>query len=155
MNKYEVAIQKGYKIDINGVAYSKNRRLSVVKSRGGYLYFSVRDFNGKRVNIFVHRLQAYQKFGDKILEECVVVRHLNNNSCDNSNANIDIGTQSENMMDRDRVNRLNQAIYASSFLKKYDNSTIRDFHSISNSYKKTMNEFNITSKGTLWHILNR
>lgn len=40
----------------------------------------------------IHRLQAYQKFGDKIYEDGIVVRYLNGDRYDNSYDNIGIGT---------------------------------------------------------------
>lgn len=55
--------------------------------------------NSKNVAFKAHRLQAYQKFGNEIFQKGIVVRHLNDNSVDNSWDNIEIGTQSDNMKD--------------------------------------------------------
>ena len=63
-----------------------------------YYQFSVR--HGKKIlKCYVHRLIAFQKFGDQIFKTGIVVRHLNCNSLDNSESNIEIGSQFENKMD--------------------------------------------------------
>ena len=103
----------------------------------------------------VHRLQAYQKFGDKIYLKNIHVRHKNNISTDNSFENILIGTPSENAMDNPKEDRVKRANHATSFWRKYDKDIVKSFHKENGrSYKKTMSNFNITSKGTLNYILN-
>ena len=87
----------------------------------------------------------------------MVVRHLDGNPKNNSYANIEIGTQRDNNLDIPREVRLRTAIYATSFMTKYDKETverIKEFKK-THSYKETMREFGISSKGTLWNILNK
>lgn len=118
----------------------------------GYYVFSIR-MKGKKTQCPVHRIQAYQKYGNKLFEDGIVVRHFNGNSLDNSWSNILIGSQSDNMYDIPEQIRIKKARYATSFVRKYDKKEIRDFHNIEKSYKLTMEKFNISSKGTLNYIL--
>ena len=106
------------------------------------------------MHLSCHRLQAYQKYGDKIYEDGVEVRHNNGESLDNSWCNILIGSHSDNMMDIPKQIRIKKALHATSFIRKYDKKEVKDFYTINRSYKKTMDEFNISSKGTLYYILN-
>lgn len=153
-NIYKVAKEKGYRIDINGNAFSKKQQLKVRKKNTDcpYYCFTIK-VGGKSRPIMVHRLQAYQKFGDALFGEGIVVRHLDGNSLNNSFDNIAIGTQHDNMMDIPAHIRLANAIRASSFAKKYDHDAVLEFYMRSKSYNKTMKAFNITSKGTLHFII--
>jgi hypothetical protein len=119
----------------------------------GYPVISVR-VGKKTLKIYWHRIQAYQKYGEDLFKKGIVVRHKNSIRTDCSSENILIGNQSQNMMDCPREDRMKRAIHATSFVRKYSKDTVKEFHSKSNSYKKTMNEFGITSKGTLHYILN-
>lgn len=154
MNIVKIAYQKGYMVDNNGGLVSKTKQVKL-KLSSGYFYFSIRIDKSTR-NVAVHRLQAYQKYGEKLFDDCIEVRHLNGIRTDNSWDNIAIGTHSENMMDIPEHIRLANAIYASSFMKKHNHKDIIQWY-INNgkSYKKTMQKFNISSKGTLHFILNK
>lgn len=114
--------------------------------------FGVNNRNG---SVLVHRIQALQKFGDKIFKDGIVVRHLNGEKTDNSWDNIAIGTHKDNAMDIPKEQRLQRSLYATSFVRKHYANKVKKFHSIDKSYKKTMNEFSISSKGTLHFILNK
>ena len=107
------------------------------------------------INCLVHRLQAYQKYGEDIYKKGIVCRHLNGNPLDNSIDNIAIGTQSDNMMDRKKEDRIAHAKLASSYNQKHNPDVIKKYYAKAKSYKKTMAEFNISSKGTLHYILNK
>ena len=150
----KIAWEKGYYVNGLDEVYSKWRQLSLNNYKG-YLYFTIRiDDKPRKVN--VHRMQAYQKFKDKIYEDNIVVRHLNGNSLDNTFNNIGIGSQSENMFDRPREERIKHGRLAASFNIKYPKELIDEmkvFYNNCKSYKKTMEKYNISSKGTLWHIL--
>lgn len=151
----KIAWEKGYYVNGLGEVYSKWKQLSL-NNHKGYLYFTIKiDDKPRKVN--VHRMQAYQKFKDKIYEDNIVVRHLNGNSFDNTFNNIGIGSQSENMFDRPKEKRIEHAKIASTHIIKYDFKLveeIRGFYKQCKSYKQTMSKYGISSKGTLWHILN-
>jgi len=151
-NAIIIAIDKGYYLNEEGKLFNSRNKEVIGNIYNGYKHLSIRDNEGE-VKIKFHRLQAYQKYKEKIFEKDIVVRHLNGNSLDNSSENIVIGSQSDNVMDMPKKIRLERAYYASSFTKKYNNNKIKEFYNECNSYKLTMEKFNITSKGTLHYIL--
>lgn len=115
MRHEEIAYNMGYRITEDGKVIGvtgKERKLQL--SPNGYLRFSYRK---DRAAIRAHRLQAYQKFGDKIYDAGMVVRHLDGNPKNNSYSNIEIGTQHQNQMDRPADVRQTHARYAASFLR--------------------------------------
>lgn len=156
------AYDLGYRCDDLGNVTSKKGQLIPYTDSRGYLSFSVRIYppiHHKKISrhLPVHRLQAYQKYGDKIFEKGIHVRHLNGNPLDNRVENILIGSASENMMDKPKEVRSWCAINASNSIRKFSNLEmieIKKFHNEFKSYEKTMKKFNIGSKGTLHRILN-
>jgi hypothetical protein len=97
-----MAYQKGYRI-IEGNPVSprgKRRKCTTVTSHPPpYLRFNVSVGSGRAFPVCVHRLVAYQKYGEESLKEGVHVRHRDNNSINNLEDNILLGTPTENMMD--------------------------------------------------------
>lgn len=147
------AHKKGYRVTKCGTKATNpiGKQMSLYLTKR-YKSFSFRSSEGV-VNIELHRLQGYQKFGDKIKH--LFVRHLNGNEMDNSWDNIGIGTHSDNMMDMPKEVRVAKAKHASSFLKKYNHEEVEEFYKSAKSYKKTMEYFGIKSKSTLYNILNK
>lgn len=101
----EVAYKKGYRVSDCGsiVTYQgRERKLQVKKvSDKEYYRFTIKVDN-RTINVLVHRLQAFQKYGRKTFKEKIVVRHKDDNSLNNSKENILLGTQSDNMKERYR-----------------------------------------------------
>jgi len=101
------AYNKGYRVINNNVQYNgKVRKLDIRHKKNNgiadYASFGVRDNNGKRVQIFVHHLAAYQKYKNKFIEaihptlkEELVVIHLDSNPLNNNPENIILGTRGE------------------------------------------------------------
>lgn len=93
--------RKGYQVDPFGNVISpavRIRKLEKVNhGRKEYTYwhfrFSAQVDSQRHCNVWVHRLQAYQKFGERVFEPRMVVRHLDGNSLNNSWENIGIGTR--------------------------------------------------------------
>lgn len=148
----QIASKRGYAVTEDGVLLNPNS-VEIGYNDSGYITTSIR-IKGKSKHLKAHRLQAYQKYGDSIYNKDVVTRHSNGDSEDNSWDNIVIGTQSDNMMDIPEQIRIKKSLHATSFVRKYNKQEVRSFHSIDNSYQKTMDKFEITSKGTLHYILN-
>jgi hypothetical protein len=153
------AFRKGYRVR-NGkvIAPSKKERKCIISSTG-YLVFSHR-LGNKRSVIPIHRLVAYEKYGDVLFEEDTVVRHLDGNKLNCATENILIGSQSENMFDIPTKQRKLKAVSGikacSKANRKWSNEeveAIRVRYYQLKSYKKVMEEFNISSKGTLHYIL--
>lgn len=90
-----------YKIE-DGKIFSKRGEIKFylkgVKNRE-YPYICAARIDGKNNWVTVHRIVAYQKFGDKIFEKGTVVRHLNGNKLDFSFNNIEIGSYRDNILD--------------------------------------------------------
>lgn len=154
INKIKYAFERGFDIDKEGQMYGIRGGLVTYCNKDGYIHGGIR-IDGKTTKILAHRLQAYKKFGDAMFEDGIIVRHLDGNPSNNSWDNIEIGTQSDNMMDVDADTRLARALHATSFARKHDKETIKAFYDEHKSYKKTMEHFNISSKGTLYFILNK
>ncbi len=148
------AVEKGYTI-IEGKIFHKGLQLKGNCPKSRYIKFSIRTKDGKVAQVNVHRLVAYQKYGDKIFEKGIHVRHLDSDSINNLEDNIAIGTKSENELDKPPSVRMRAALIASSFSKKYNHEIIVKLHNEGNSYKKIMKELNIKSKGTISFIINK
>jgi len=151
------AKQKGYHSE-DGRIYSpfRSEPLSLCLSTNGYLYFNT-SFKGKSKKVFVHQLVAYEKYGEKAFGAGMVVRHLDGNQKNNKKSNIAIGTQSDNMLDRSSEARKEQAIKASTKLRKFSDSAVEKIRAAwknGASYGELMQLFNISSKGSLHFILN-
>ena len=152
------ANEKGYKVLSNGRVMSPFGRLLKIKiSNNGYAVFSVR-YKEDSFHVLVHRLCAYQKYGD-IIFSCDCVRHLDGNCLNNAHENIEIGSFSDNQMDKPKNMRVMAAKKASrSYSMKYNDEDvcrIKDYHSNGGGYNKNMKKFGISSKGTLHFILNK
>jgi len=129
------AYENGYCVEANGDVFSpfgKKLKLLERKREGKTSYFT---FSIREKTIPVHRLQAYAKFGEEIFEPGVEIRHLNNNSLDNSWENIGIGTKKDNAQDRPKEQRVALAKYASSFNSKLTdddrNTIVNDYQNLS------------------------
>lgn len=158
-NRNEIeAYRRGYRILDDGTLVDpKGNKVKGSITKNGYYETAIR-IRGNISKFRFHRLQAYQKYGLKIYDIGIVVRHLNGNSKDNSPSNIDIGTDRDNKMDMPREQLLALSINASSYVTKYSKSDVRDikeYHNESRSYINTMKHFGISSKGTLHFILNK
>lgn len=152
-----IAYELGYRV-INGEVFSKTgKRIKQNIAHNGYARFY--GVYGSRTNntrttfkIHTHRLVAYQKYGEKLFDyECV--RHLDGNKLNNQPENITVGSLSENMMDipikkRIKVSSINGRKYTDKMI-----TNIKQFYNNAKSYSLTMQNFGISSKGSLWHIL--
>lgn len=150
------AVEMGYKISKSGEILNPNG--IVIKgtmSSKGYKVFRIRRLGLSSYTISVHRLQAYQKFGDVIFKDKkLFVIHKNRKFLDNSEDNIILGTQSQSRMLIPEETRMKLALNATSKVRKYDKVAVKAYHEANGkSYKKTMAHFEISSKGTLNFIL--
>jgi len=99
-----LAHRKGYRVTDRGEvvnAVGRVRKCQVKAGNGdARLVFNVAIGGGMRYPIMVHKLQAYQKFGDAMFTPGVLVRHLDENAFNNHPDNIALGTPVDNAMDR-------------------------------------------------------
>jgi len=146
-----VAFEKGYRIDEKGNAIShKGVLLKTQGIKKEYGHFSVRLVNGQSKKVFIHRLQAYQKYKKAMFADGIVVRHKNGIHTDNSFENILIGTHADNAMDIPKSKRILRASNP-----KHNHDSIISDHKAGMSYKKIMDKYSISSKGTLSFIINK
>jgi hypothetical protein len=149
----ELASKRGYVVTEEGTLLShKGTEIGSINSQG-YYSFQLR-VGDRKINLGTHRLQAFQKYGSLLFEEGIMVRHKNGDPLDNSWKNILIGTNSDNQMDIPEQVRIKRAKHATSFIRKYNKREVKSFYKACKSYKKTMEEFGISSKGTLHYIVN-
>lgn len=145
--------EQGYYITKDGRLYNKVDKEIIGSVDGrGYLRTGIR-INGKMSHVDFHRFVAYCKFGDKLYDEGMVVRHLDSNKLNNSWDNISIGTVHDNSMDRPIEQRIRIASNAG---KKHSDEKVREIikcHECGMSYSKIMEKFGISSKGTLSFII--
>lgn len=101
-----LAFDKGYRVSECGekIFNPKGKELkthSQCKKGKYYRSFNIMCPVDKNVTrVYLHKLQAYQLFGEKMFEPDMVVRHMNDISTDNSQTNLKLGTQMVNMMDK-------------------------------------------------------
>ena len=160
-----LAAEKGYKV-VKGQVFNPKGKLVNGYLRCGnngeikYHHFSIvisPHPNKKTFSIRTHNLVAFQKFGESVFQKGIQVRHLDGNSLNNLEENIEIGSQSDNMMDRPKELRLKLAINASSKKRKFSDLTmqeIRDKNKAGIGYTQLMKDYSISSKGTLSYIIN-
>ena len=150
LSKRDTAIllffEKGYTIDdLGNVKNKKGIKLNPYNDGKGYLNICIRVSREGTYKAPIHRVQAYKKYGDKIFSKKLVVRHLNSNTFDNSEDNIVLGTQSENMYDK--PNKLRSFRHPQEKILKdlSDGKTI----------KEVMEIYNIKCKQTVHKMIER
>jgi hypothetical protein len=100
MQKAERAYHLGYGVDDCGALLYNGFDVEekIFNNKFGYKLFSIPFKEHNMSQVFVHRLQAFQKFGNEVYtSDCV--RHLNGNCQDNSKDNIALGTHLDNYKD--------------------------------------------------------
>lgn len=158
-----LAKEKGYYSDKLGNIFSKTGRrlkLSEIKAKNKknkYLKFTIKCLKSRNCkNIPVHRFIAYLKFGETLFIPGLQVRHLNENSKDNSWENIELGTMQQNSLDRPRQKRIDSGKHAASFLKILTDDQVRELRKDrinGYTYTQLMKKYNIKTKHTISSIL--
>lgn len=93
------AYEKGYRVADGKIFNPSGNQLRPRINNNGYPGITIR-YEGKSKNLPIHKLAAYQKFGDALFQDKIEVRHLNDNKLDFSLSNIEIGTHRQNHLDR-------------------------------------------------------
>ena len=139
MSRNEIlAYDLGYRMTKDGKLIGRNGKPVKGWKKNGkkndYNMFQFRDPDNpkKHLKFKWSRLQAFQKFGYKIYEHGIVVRHLNSDRGDDSWDNIDIGTQSQNLMDMPKEQRRKKAKHAG----MHNNKEYREKHKKNDKNKK-------------------
>ena len=146
------AYMRGYRMTKDGQMIGGRGKIVRGKLSEGYKSITLRD-HGSCFCVKFHRLQAYQKFGEKIFEPGILVRHLNNDPLDNSWDNIDIGTDKDNFHDRDPEDVSKVMKEVGLQRRKYNYEEIKRLRSEGMSYSK-LAELCETSKSQIYYICN-
>ena len=153
------AYGRGYRVAELGAVVSpsgrtRKQRLSGTcgGSRPAYWRFNVK-YQGVSRPIPVHKLAAYQKFGDSCFDEGNVVRHLDGDPRNNSLSNIGIGSVGDNIMDRSDSSRYWHSVAASanSGRTKLNPSQVREIRDTSQSVTALALKFGVV-KSTICHV---
>lgn len=159
MRTEEFAYNLGYRVTRKGILLNSNGdEMSCRLDKHGYYERTLRvnSQDKKWTHLMIHRLQAYQKYGDKIYEPGIQVRHFNGNSKDNSYNNIGIGTAHDNAMDKDVAVRLSSSRMAAKSLPlRYSKEkilSIKNDRKNGLTYSEIMKKYGISSKGTVSYI---
>lgn len=104
----KLAIEKGYKALENGEITSRRGDKLQIKLFGKQRYptFSL-NYGDGIFGIPIHQFNAYYFYGEK--PPGMVVRHLDDNTLNNSKSNLVYGTHSENNLDKPQTVRINCA----------------------------------------------
>jgi len=171
------AYSRGYSVTKDGDVKSPSGDTREVNlDTSGRERFSILLSDDRYVNVMVHKLQAYQKFGDELFEDGIQVRHLNGDKRDNSRSNIDIGTQSDNLYDipeeersrlarernmslseEERTRRAKDAVRNG--MQKVDDKEAKEIkRRVKNdnydTYKDLASEYGLKSKSSITYIVN-
>jgi len=93
------AYAKGFRVSPEGELIAPDGKpRSIQPYTGGYPSFNY-TYKGVSFHVFLHRLQAYQKFNWIMLIEGLMVRHDNNDKLDPSYDNLLMGIQLDNYHD--------------------------------------------------------
>lgn len=163
----KIAHRKGYRVSEDGrVTNPRGNEIKgyVMRSRpwkGRYRYFSLYASDDpilrkRSAPVKVHRLQAYQRWGDFAFADGLVVRHLDGDGLNNHIRNLALGSQSDNMMDRPAQERAAHALIAARSLRRFSDAEvceIREDHRKGMSYNRLREKW-ACSKSTLSFILS-
>lgn len=155
------AFEKGYRALEDGTLISpRGRKLSSKSKKRGYIHFSVclREGGASRdVKVAAHRFIAFLKYGNRLFNPGLEVRHLNGNKTDNSFSNLVLGTHSQNMMDRGREERREHGKKAARFLRSLTPDQVKELRrdrDSGKSYKYLCQKYGV-AKSTVSYIVNR
>jgi len=94
--------KNGYRVLDDGKMMDPEGKIIHTRSAHKCYLFKCKNVNENTGHCYIHRLAAYQKYGEAMFENGIVVRHLNGDKADNSLDNIAIGTLSQNQRDRSK-----------------------------------------------------
>ena len=119
------AADNGYHVTKDGTVLGMKGSPLATTTKKGYLHFGVYPEPGHKVWVAVHRLQAFQKFGEDAFQEGIVTRHLNGVKTDNSWDNIEIGTYQDNSLDIPEELRRSKALPCAKKKRQFTDDEVR------------------------------
>lgn len=136
-----------YTIDNQGLLKNPQGKEVGSLNRQGYKKIQV-TICGKARDVFLHRLQAFSKYGSKLYDKGIQVRHLNDIKTDNTWDNIALGTAKDNLYDRGRNKIMYCQKKATDASRKYSDDLIleaKEYLDLGNTLKDTSMKHNIPS----------
>jgi HNH endonuclease len=106
------AVRRGYRVDTEGNAFGPTGRKLSRRVGSGYYAIGLK-VEGRPMNVELHRIAAFQLYGEAVFAEGIEVRHLDGNCSNNAATNLVLGTPSQNSMDRSPEQRRAMAEHAS------------------------------------------
>lgn len=162
------AVARGYRVD--GGKLIGPRGVLKVRRCGKQRYPTFSTNWSSVFGVPVHQFAAYQYFGEASFKKDVVIRHLNADTEDFSEANLALGTHSENNLDKPKMARSAAASKArqaqgvlppNAKLTKEEVQEIRDIYEAlggkkaPNGFTKALTVKYGVSRTVLTHIKNR
>lgn len=151
------AVENGYTVDDGGCLINpKGKKPKTRIDNTGYPTVTLGPVYD-RMPIKVHRIAAYILFGEIIFDSKTHVRHLDGDKTNNKPSNLQIGTQSENMLDRPRKERLEHARRASTFNRKLTDQQVENLRkdrAVGLTYRQLCGKYGI-SKSQVSYIVRR
>lgn len=99
------SIERGYYVTEDGEVFGPRKKLKPdLLNNQGYPVYST-SWGGKVLQVAVHRLAAFCFYGTSVLDDGVVVRHLDGNKLNFKKSNIALGTVSDNEQDKNPEER--------------------------------------------------
>lgn len=152
------AHHRGYRVTQDGAFLNPSGKQAGYLMKDGYMHSTgfIAPGHHYKVHFRVHRLAAFQWFGNAIFRPGVEVRHLNGDRLDNSRGNIALGSHSDNMLDRPKEERRAHARHAASFCRALTSEQAQQLildRQAGATYKKLMQKYGI-AKSTVSYIVN-
>ncbi len=123
------AHRRGYRVDEYGCVISpkgKLRRCTI--DDAGFYRFNIWEADRKRLHIYVHKLAAFQLYGEEgIRHESLIIGHRNTDRLDNRLGNIILTTRSAVQMGIDPVKRLAFGANAASKRRSLTDAQLTEF----------------------------
>jgi hypothetical protein len=152
--KERVAYESGYRpTPDGGVIGPRGNLLKVYPNGKGYLEFKIKH----DVNVAVHRFIAYCKFGDKIYEPGLEVRHKKPTITNTHPDNLLLGTKRQNHFDKSPETRKRFAEAGAAALRSLSTDQViqlRKDRVAGYKYKDLVRKYGI-AKSTVSYIVNR
>jgi len=155
MNREQIAYERGYRVTKDGQLLNPKGKVIGNLNDKGYQRTTLK-LNKVHI-LHTHRLQAYQKFGNKLYEDGIMVRHLNGNKIDNSWGNIAIGTNKDNAMDIPKQKRKENTLKAVKKTIKYNKEFVlklREEHKEKKNCAELGRKYNMRSSD-IWYLINK
>ncbi len=151
------AYRRGFRVADDGTAFGLRGKPVGYNDVNGYRSVSIRHPKYGVCNLSVHKLAAYQHFGNNAFAKGIHVRHLDNDGCNNAKTNLALGTSTDNELDKPPEYRVSNALNAAKSTRKMTKSALRQLKA--DRYKRGMKYSELSVKygivkSTISYILN-